>query len=335
MPDNRKPGISRRALLKAAATAAVTAGLGAGAGKARAASPGPVATLIDLSLCDGCPGRDTPACVAACRRKNEGVVPEPVKPLPRLFPRGKIEDFSEQRHRTDRLTPYNHLFVQTATVEHEGKAVRLSIPRRCMHCDNPACATICPFAANHKHRTGAVVIDGNLCFGGAKCRTVCPWSIPQRQSGVGIYLSIAPTLAGNGVMFKCDLCHDLLEQGNNPACVHACPRGALLAGPREEIFAEAKRRAGEMGGHLYGMEENGGTSTVYVSPLPFEKIDAALQKGPGRPHLAPVERRMAETDGLARSVLLAPAVGVAAGVLAVAGAVRNRAGNNPENREEP
>lgn len=333
MGDDMKRGFSRRTLLKTAMAAAITAGLGS-SGSARAAAPGPSATLIDLSRCDGCPGRDTPACIQSCREKNMGNVPQPVRPMPRVFPRGMTEDFSDKKQLTARLTPYNYLFVQKAEVEHGGKKWTIHIPRRCMHCDNPACATICPFAANHKHETGAVVIDKEVCFGGAKCRTVCPWSIPQRQSGVGIYLHIAPTLAGNGVMFKCDLCHDRLLEGKNPVCMDACPRNAMLIGPRDEISAEAERRAREMGGYLYGAEENGGTATVYVSPVPFGKIDAAVEKGPGKPHMAPVVRRMAGTDPLGKSVLLAPVIGLTAGVLAVAGALKDRTVSHKKEQEK-
>jgi Fe-S-cluster-containing dehydrogenase component len=329
MTDGKKHGISRRTLLKTTMTAAVSVGLGTSS-HARTSAGGAVATLIDISRCDGCPDRETPACIQVCREKNLRQVPEPVDPLPEIFPRGKTEDFSDRKHLTGRLTPYNYLFIHKAEVEHGGKRWSLNIPRRCMHCDNPACATICPFAANHKHETGAVVINGDVCFGGAKCRTVCPWNIPQRQSGVGIYLHIAPTLAGNGVMFKCDLCHDRLLEGKNPACVDACPRNALLSGPGDAIHAEARRRADRMGGHIYGREENGGTATIYVSPVPFEKIDAVLEKGPGMPHMSPVERRMAKTDGLANSVLLSPAIGLTAGVLAVAGALKGRKDGGPE-----
>ncbi|HQA72156.1 MAG TPA: 4Fe-4S dicluster domain-containing protein [Deltaproteobacteria bacterium] len=334
MGDDMKRGLSRRALLKTAMTAAFAAGLGL-PGSAANAAAGSVATLIDLSRCDGCPDRDIPACVQACREKNSGNVPEPIRPIPEVFPRGGIEDFSDKKHLTTRLTPYNYLFIHKAEVEHGGKRWTLSIPRRCMHCDNPACATLCPFAANHKHRTGAVVIDSEICFGGAKCRTVCPWSIPQRQSGVGVYLHIAPTLAGNGAMFKCDLCHDRLLKGENPVCADACPRDAMLVGSRSEISAEARKRAAEMGGFLYGMEENGGTATVYVSPVPFTKIDAALEKGPGRPHMAPVQRRMAGADSWGKSVLLAPVVGLTAGILAVAGALKEPAvGREEEDRKK-
>ncbi|HPC46434.1 MAG TPA: 4Fe-4S dicluster domain-containing protein [Deltaproteobacteria bacterium] len=312
-------GISRRTFFKVFSGAVVTGAVGAPS-KAAAARPGSFATLIDLSLCDGCAGRETPACVGACRTKNEGVVPEPVDPIPKPLPRGRIEDWSKKRGVKDRLTPYNYIFVQKAVLRRNGTHETVYIPRRCMHCDNPACATICPFSANHKFESGAVVIDKDICFGGAKCRDVCPWSIPQRQSGVGIYLHILPTLAGNGVMFKCDLCQDLLMEGKTPACIEACPQKAMLIGPREDIMAEAERRAAAMGGHIYGKEENGGTSTLYVSRIPFEELNAAIEKGPGRPHLDRVKRKMARTDPVASAVITSPVVGLVAGVALAAGA---------------
>lgn len=105
--------------------------------------------------------------------------------------------------------------------------------------------------------------------------------------------------------------------------------------PRDGIHAEALKRAGQIGGYLYGSEENGGTATLYVSPVPFEKIDAAIEKGPGRPHMAPVEQRMAKTDSLANSVLLSPAIGLTAGVLAVAFALKGRKNSGSEKEQKP
>lgn len=323
MSSKTRPALSRRSFLKIAGGMAIGSKIGL-PGPVHARSEGAYATLIDLSLCDGCPDRETPACVAACRAEKTGDVPDPVDPIPELFPRGMIEDWSKKKDVKDRLTPYNRTFVQEAKVEHGGSEYTVHIPRRCMHCDNPACATICPFSANHKYPTGAVVIDKDLCFGGAKCRTVCPWDIPQRQSGVGIYLDIAPTLAGNGVMFKCDLCQDRLIQGRKPACIEACPRNALLIGRKEEIHAEAHARRERINGYIYGEKENGGTSTLYVSPIPFEKLDAAIEKGPGRPHLKEAPRSMAGTDSMGKSVLLTPLVGLAAGIAAVKGALHKR-----------
>jgi formate dehydrogenase iron-sulfur subunit len=307
--------LNRRRFLKSAGAAAFvgTASLLGTARKANAGE-GKLATLIDLTRCNGCTNRETPACISACKTIQQGRAPEPVDPIPVPFPTRRVEDWSKKREIADRLTPYNRIFVQKADLENGGRKQTVFIPRRCMHCDNPACATICPFASNHKFENGAVVIDPDTCFGGAKCKTVCPWGIPQRQSGVGIYLKVMPTLMGNGIMVKCDLCNDLLRAGRTPACIEACPQQAMAIGPRAEIFGKAEALVAKIGGHLYGKTENGGTSTLYVSPVPFATLDAALKPGPGQPGLRPVKRRMAETDGLGKVVLAAPVLGVAAGV---------------------
>mgnify|MGYP001766281985 CR=1 FL=1 len=308
-----KRGMSRRAFFRTTAGALAASGL-VWPGRSHAAGRGKLATLIDLSLCDGCPGMSVPACVSACKELNGDTIPAVADPIPVPWPRKTVEDWSRKREVSDRFTPYNYLYVHMAEIEQGGERRTLFVPRRCMHCDNPACATICPFSANHKHEDGAVVIDQDLCFGGAKCKTVCPWEIPQRQSGVGIYLHVLPDYMGNGVMYKCDLCHERLGQGKAPACIEACPQRAMLIGPREEIFAEAEQRARKMKGYLYGKNENGGTSTLYVSPVSFDRINATMTKSPGRPDMKPgVERQMAGTDGLGKAVLAAPAVGIVAG----------------------
>lgn len=310
-----KINLNRRRFLKSASAAAVIGAAGALNVPRRAeAGEGQLATLIDLTKCNGCVDREIPACVSLCRKVKAGRLPEPVDPIPLPFPTRKVEDWSKKRDVHGRLTPYNLIFVQKAEVDLGGDKKTLFIPRRCMHCDNPACATLCPFAANQKLKNGAVVIDQELCFGGAKCKTVCPWEIPQRQSGVGVYLKILPTFMGNGVMVKCDLCSDLLREGKTPACIEACPQKAMSIGPRKTIYARAEELAKKIGGYLYGKAENGGTSTLYLSPVPFDRLDAVIRKGPGEPGLAAVERRMAGTDRLGMAVLAAPAVGIAAGV---------------------
>jgi formate dehydrogenase iron-sulfur subunit len=307
--------MNRRRFLKSMTAAAVIGTAGTlSVPRTAEAGEGKLATLIDLTKCNGCTDREKPACVTACKTIKAGRIPEPVDPIPLPFPTRKIEDWSKKKEVGNRLTPYNLIFVQKAEVDSGGDKKTVFIPRRCMHCDNPACATLCPFAANHKFENGAVVIDQDVCFGGAKCKTVCPWEIPQRQSGVGVYLKVLPTFMGNGVMYKCDLCSDRLKEGKTPACIEACPQKAMTIGPRKEIYAKAEELAAKIGGYLYGKRENGGTGTLYLSPVPFDRLDAVIRKGPGEPGLGAAERRMAGTDTMGKAVLAAPAIGIAAGV---------------------
>ena len=314
-----RPRLSRRMFLRATAIGGVGLVL---PGTARAARRGePLATLLDLGKCVGCE-----ACVQACREANGHKFPEPQKPFPRMHPaRVQAEDWSERREVSDRLTPYNWLFIQRASVEHDGRDWELNIPRRCMHCINAPCANLCPFGACATQDNGIVRIDSGLCLGGAKCRQVCPWHIPQRQTGVGLYLKLMPGYAGNGVMYKCDRCFERVAEGGLPACIEACPEGVQTIGPRDEIVRQAHALAESMGGHIYGETENGGTNTLYVSPVPFGKLDAAIQaqavaenRGSvmtnGYPHLKPVKNSMAKEENLAWAALAAPVAGLVAGV---------------------
>lgn len=279
-------------------------------------------TIIDLSICDGCSAKDTPECVLACRTKNADKFPKvDQSELKPYWPQKNYEDWSDQQDNTKRLTPYNWTFVDQVTVEHEGKTEEVFVPRRCMHCDNPTCAGLCPFSAIKKDNNGAVVINENQCMGGAKCRDVCPWDIPQRQAGVGIYMNLAPDYLGGGVMFKCDFCADLLSEGKQPACVTACPKGAISFGTKQEMRELAYKRANEISGYVYGDKENGGTATFYVSKVPYEKIDAAIKQSkqesndqkPGRPTMeVDAENKLDTLSGMALSAAIAPVAGIAA-----------------------
>lgn len=340
MQDHRKSGraeigkaasnMSRRGFLKTlglggaslAATAASAAALPARALAAQetvSAEPGrELATLHDLSKCVGCG-----ACVEACRESNGFKFPEPEKPFPEMYPaRVKASDWSDKRDVDDRLTPYNWLFIQSAEVEHEGKTYEINIPRRCMHCQNPPCANLCPWGAAGREKNGIVRINDQVCLGGSKCKSVCPWHIPQRQTGVGLYLDILPRFAGNGVMYKCDRCFQLVAKGQVPACVSACPYEVQSIGPREEIVQKAHALAESMHGYIYGEHENGGTNTLYVSPVPFDKLHAALEASgqvdakKGRPGLEDFPPMMATEANMAEAALIAPFAGVAAGLVA-------------------
>lgn len=267
-----------------------------------------LATLLDISKCIGCG-----ACVEGCREANSHKFPAPEKPLPRMYPsRVKVEDWSDKRDVRDRLTPYNPLFIQQAEVEINGRKETFTIPRRCMHCVNPPCVNLCPWGAAKQFKNGASRIDYEVCLGGSKCRKVCPWHIPQRQSGVGLYLDLMPSFAGNGVMYKCDRCYDRVARGVKPACIEACPTGVQQIGPRRDILSLAHELADQTGGYIYGEVENGGTNTIYVSPVPFEDLDSAVERGPGRPHLSAAANAMDKAENLTVAMLIAPFAGIAA-----------------------
>ncbi|NWG03701.1 MAG: 4Fe-4S dicluster domain-containing protein [Syntrophaceae bacterium] len=266
-------------------------------------------TMIDLTKCDGCKNEPVPKCVEACRMENEEKFPHPKEPIKDLWPQKTHDDWSKKREVSNSLTPYNWTMVQKIEVEGED----IFIPRRCMHCENPPCANLCPFGALNKYEDGSVVINHDLCLGGAKCKAVCPWHIPQRQSGVGIYLKLQPVPAGGGVMYKCDLCHGRIKKGLIPACVEACEKRLgskkpLFFGKRDEILKLARERAQEINGYIYGEKENGGTGTLYVSRFPFEKIDAILRDTQSSLLMGKVENPLRNVNRWAKGFLIGPIV---------------------------
>ena len=305
--------ISRRLFLKGGL--ATAAGLAAASipGAAAAAKPGEgkqLTTLLDIRKCIGCE-----ACVEACSEVNSGKYPDPQKPFPKMYPnRVPVEDWSEKKDVNDRLTPYNWLFIQHAEVEIDGEETELTIPRRCMHCVNPPCVKLCPWGAAKQLENGISRIDSDICLGGSKCRKVCPWHVPQRQTGTGLYLDLMPSMAGNGVMYKCDRCYNRIADGEVPACIEACPEDVQTIGPRDEIIKKAHALADEINGYIYGENENGGTNTIYVSPVPHEELNKAIEKGKGKPHLKPVKDTMAQANNLAAAMFVAPIAGIAAAV---------------------
>ena len=277
----------------------------------KGASQQELATLIDIRKCIGCE-----ACVEACRDVNRSKFPEPRRPFPRMYPKKvKVADWSGNREVTNHLTPYNWVFIQKATINIDGERRTFTFPRRCMHCQNPPCADLCPFGAARKLKNGITRIHSGLCLGGSKCKSVCPWDIPERQTGVGLYLDILPSFVGNGVMYKCDRCYNRIEKGELPACIDICPTNVQKIGSRDEIVREAREIASEIKGYVYGEQENGGTNTIYVSPVSFEALNQHIEKGPGKPHFDPVPNLMAHTDNLAKAMLLAPLAGIAAALI--------------------
>jgi hypothetical protein len=67
-----------------------------------------------------------------------------------------------------------------------------------------------------------------------------------------------------------------LQEGQLPACVENCPAEALKFGKRSELIEEARRRIHDDPDayvhEIYGEDEVGGTSWLYLSSVPFDQI---------------------------------------------------------------
>jgi formate dehydrogenase iron-sulfur subunit len=139
------------------------------------------------------------------------------------------------------------------------------VRRLCMHCEDPSCVSVCPVGAFRKTALGPVRYDASRCLGCRYCMVACPFGVPRYEWSKAV-----------PVVRKCDLCVDRLEAGQLPACAEACPVEATVAGTREDLLLEAHRRIRENPGvyypHVYGETEVGGTSVLFLSPVPFREL---------------------------------------------------------------
>lgn len=139
---------------------------------------------------------------------------------------------------------------------------------QCMHCNRPACVSGCLVGALQKDKsTGAVVYDSWRCIGCRYCLVACPFQIPAYE----YHNALTPQVR------KCTFCFNRIQQEDKvPACVANCPVEALFFGQRSELIAFARQKIREKPDryedHLYGENELGGTSWMYLSGVPMREM---------------------------------------------------------------
>ena len=77
--------------------------------------------------------------------------------------------------------------------------------------------------------------------------------------------------------------HQRIVKGEVPACVAVCPVEALTFGKRSDVIKVARERikthADKYIDSIYGEHEAGGTSWLYIGPMPFDKVDLPIDAG--------------------------------------------------------
>jgi len=196
-----------------------------------------VAMLYDATKCVGCR-----ACEEACNAC-------------------RTQPPHEHSEQPCDLTPYNWTVIKQYQ---EGNEMSFR-KYQCMHCEHPACVSVCPVQALHKLENGPVVYEADRCIGCRYCMVACPFHVPRID-----WSKALPQIS------KCNFCADRIQAGLIPACAEACPKGALTFGTREEILHEAHARINRnpdlYTDHVYGESEGGGTAWMYLASVPFEAL---------------------------------------------------------------
>lgn len=213
-----------------------------------------LAVLFDANRCIGCRG-----CQVACKQWNENDEEIPIKE------NGVNSRNWGSYENPPKLSAQTWTRIRFTELEYTGKFYWVFTKLQCMHCEHPACVAACPVGALTKTAEGPVIYDDNKCFGCRYCMVACPFGIPTFE-----WDDPLPWIR------KCTFCIERLNEELEPACVKTCPTNALELGEREELILKARERIEKSPdkyvNHIYGEKEVGGTSWLYLSPVPFKEL---------------------------------------------------------------
>ena len=121
----------------------------------------------------------------------------------------------------------------------------------CKHCTHAACLDVCPTGAIFRTEFGTVVVQEDVCNGCGYCVPACPYGVLDKRED-------------DGRIFKCTLCYDRLDVGQEPACAKACPTDSIQFGELDVLRERAGERvetlheAGVIEARLYGHDPKDG-----------------------------------------------------------------------------
>ncbi|WP_224956625.1 4Fe-4S dicluster domain-containing protein [Geomonas subterranea] len=205
------------------------------------------AFLIDMTKCTGCRG-----CQVACKQWNQ-------------LGAEKTEFFTGEGYQNPPLmSEYTFTRIKFRDYEKNGQNEFAFYKEMCMHCNEPACASVCPVGAFKKTKEGPVTYDAERCIGCRFCMVACPFGVPKYEWSKALPL-----------VRKCTGCYSRVKEGLKPACATTCV-SAITYGNRDEMIKEANKRIAARPEKylkkLYGSEEAGGTSVIYLTALPFDEL---------------------------------------------------------------
>jgi formate dehydrogenase iron-sulfur subunit len=192
--------------------------------------------VIDITKCTGCRG-----CQLACKQWNQQ-------------PAAQTENYGTYQNPPD-LQSNTWTLIRFQEIADKDGVKWIFRKDGCMHCTDAACVKVCPSGALQYTEYGTVAINNERCIGCKECVTACPFDIPRYDRATD-------------KITKCDLCLTRIQAALEPACVKACPTGALKFGDKADMLKAAYKRATTLGGNanVYGDKFVDGTHVLYVLP---------------------------------------------------------------------
>jgi len=245
-----------------------------------------VACLVDTTRCIGCR-----SCQVACKQAH-GLKADDTK------------FFAAEGGYQNPLgfTPYTRTYVAFHERDPAGGGPAwVFVKHQCMHCKDMRCANVCAPQIYWRTPEGVVAFAPSGCIGCSACVDECPFGVPV----IDYWDVDTPHLR------KCTFCLDRQEAEiesvrlddrplsgreqqryeaalTTPACVRACPTGALCFGARDELLAEARRRIAAAPDryvdHIYGEKELGGLGWLYLAAVPFKELGFPTEFPPPMEH---------------------------------------------------
>jgi formate dehydrogenase iron-sulfur subunit len=172
--------------------------------------------FIDTIRCTACRG-----CQVACKQWHD-------LPAEITVNQGSYQNPADLSFDTYKLVRMREELI-------DGKVKWLFFPDQCRHCiEAPCYETAGDESAIYRDGpTGAIIYTANTKnLDADEIIESCPYNIPRKGPG--------------GMLAKCDMCLDRVQNGLLPACVKTCPTGAMNFGERDEMLKLAEKRLTEV-----------------------------------------------------------------------------------------